>query len=119
VKKAAKPTTRDSKSTARVRETATAPYEAAVAPLRGRRPVNLTLDRDAVERGERFAQREGMSLSTLVTNFLQSLPDPDAATVLPLVPAVKRLYGLAAGHELTRDDVRQFLARKYGVDADA
>lgn len=117
MKKPARPTARDSQSSARVRETA--PHEAAVGPSRGRRPVNLTLDRDAVERGERFAQREGMSLSTLVTNFLQSLPDPDAATVLPLVPAVKRLYGLAAGHELTRDDVRQFLARKYGVDADA
>lgn len=119
MKKAAKPTTRDSKPTARVRETATAPYEAAVAPSRGRRPVNLTLDRDAVERGERFARQEGMSLSTLVTGFLQSLPDPDAAAAHALAPAVRRLYGLAAGHDLSRDDVRQFLARKYGVDADA
>lgn len=119
VKKAAKPIARASQPADRVRETATAPYEATAAPSRGRRPVNLTLDRDAVERGERFARHEGVSLSTLVTGFLQSLPDPDAASALSLAPAVRRLYGLAAGHDLSRDDFRKFLARKYGVDADA
>ena len=81
---------------------------------RGRRPVNLTLDRDAVERGERFANRHGVSVSTLVSGFLQSLPDEDSAAA-SFSPAVKRLYGVAAGNDFSRDLHREFLANKYGV----
>lgn len=81
---------------------------------RGRRPVNLTLDRDAVERGERFANRHGVSVSTLVSGFLQSLPDEDSAAA-SFSPAVKRLYEVAAGRDFSRDLHREFLANKYGV----
>ena len=81
---------------------------------RGRRPVSLTLDRDAVERGERFANRHGVSVSTLVSGFLQSLPDEDSAAA-SFSPAVKRLYGVAAGNDFSRDLHREFLANKYGV----
>ena len=80
---------------------------------RARRPVNLTLDRDAVARGERFADRHGISVSTLVSGFLQSLPDESDAPAVS--PAVKRLYGLAAGHDLSVEIHREFLAKKYGV----
>lgn len=81
---------------------------------RGRRPVNLTLDRDAVERGERFANRHGISVSTLVSGFLQALPD-EVSDAAPLAPPVQRLYGLATGPDLSRDMHRAFLANKYGV----
>jgi hypothetical protein len=82
---------------------------------RGRRPVNLTLDRDAVERGERFAARHGVSVSMLVSGFLQALPEDESVAPSAFVPAVQRLYGLAAGHEFSRDTYREFLASKYGV----
>ena len=114
-----KPNTVDGMRAMRVRESATKAYGEAEAEAlpRGRRPVNLTLDRDAVERGERIAKREGVSLSTLVSGFLQSLPDPDERSDLSVAPAVQRLYGRVRGHDLSREDARQFLARKYDVNA--
>ena len=99
-----------------VRERAAADYEAAGRreSLRGRRPVNLTLAHDAMERGEQFAARHGVSVSTLVSGFLLSLPDDDA-DVPSHLPAVQRLYGLLAGHEVSREHYRAYLASKYGV----
>ncbi|MEQ1693262.1 MAG: DUF6364 family protein [Gemmatimonas sp.] len=82
---------------------------------RGRRPVNLTLARDAIARGERFAERHGVSLSTLVTGFLHSLPDRETDAASQLSPSVRRLYGLAVGHDLSQDTYHEFLATKYGV----
>lgn len=80
-----------------------------------KRPTNLTLDPEAVRRGELFGARHGRSLSQLVTGFLYSLPAEDAGEALPdLAPAVRRLYGLAAGAETDRDAYRDHLARKYG-----
>ena len=90
-------------------------YASLLDSPRGRRPVNLTLDRDAVERGERFAARHGVSVSMLVSGFLHALPEDDSAVPSSFIPAVQRLYGVATGHELSRDAYREFLASKYGV----
>jgi hypothetical protein len=81
-----------------------------------KRPTNLTLDPEAVRRGERFGQRHGASLSQLVTGFLYSLPAEELGESLDeLTPAVRRLYGLAAGGDNDRDAYRDHLARKYGA----
>jgi uncharacterized protein DUF6364 len=85
------------------------------ATKQAKRPTNLTLDPDAVRRGELFGQRHGRSLSQLVTGFLYSLPAEDAGEALPeLAPAVRRLFGLAAGAKTDRDSYREHLAQKYG-----
>jgi hypothetical protein len=115
-----KASTRASPKPATVRERARAVdgeplYASLLDSPRGRRPVNLTLDRDAVERGERFAARHGVSVSMLVSGFLQALPDDGSDEPTAFVPAVQRLYGLLAGHDLSRDTYREFLASKYGV----
>lgn len=72
---------------------------------------NLLLDEDAVAAGERYSATHGTTLSRLVSDFLRRLPDeaPEITT-----PAVRRLYGLAAGSTLGEADYRDYLARKYG-----
>lgn len=79
----------------------------------GKKPTNLTLDPEAVTRGERFGRRHGTSLSQLVTGFLYSLP-ADEDTLPQLTPPVRRLYGLAAGGTTDRDAYRHHLVEKYG-----
>lgn len=82
-----------------------------------RRPTNLTLDPEAVERGERFSRRQGTSLSSLVTSLLYALPDDEPSVVSePLPPAVARLYGVAAGAAEGRDNYRAHVLDKYGRD---
>ena len=77
-----------------------------------KRPKNLSLDAEAVERGEEYGRRHGIALSRLVGEFLRALPldAPDHE----LAPAVQRLYGVAASGRATRDDHREHLYRKYG-----
>ncbi len=56
--------------------------------------VNLSVDREALERGRRYGQRHGVSLSRLVSDYLRTLPDPTASPG-DLTPAVRRLLGSA------------------------
>jgi hypothetical protein len=82
----------------------------------GKRPTNLTLDPDAVARGEQYGARHGRKLSQLVNGFLAALPAPDDddAELADLSPAVRRLYGVAAGGRTDRDAYRAHLSEKYG-----
>lgn len=75
-------------------------------------PKNLSLDPDAVARGERYSRRHGTSLSRLVDDFLRSLPME--AEGEPLAPVVRRLRGAAAGGKTDRAAYRGHLVRKYG-----
>ena len=79
---------------------------------KAKRPKNLLLDPDAVARGERYSRRHGTNLSRLVGDFLRSLPL--SADEGALTPAVRRLWGIAAGAGADREQYRQHLARKYG-----
>ena len=71
----------------------------------------LSLDFEAVERGERYAELHGTSLSRLVSDFLSRLPvdedEPD------LTPTVRRLLGVARG-DTDENDYCEYLFRKYG-----
>lgn len=72
---------------------------------------NLSLDPEAVERGERYSALHSTSISQLVSDFLSRLPLDDAEP--ELTPAVRRLLGAAAG-EGDREDYRRHLLEKYG-----
>jgi hypothetical protein len=81
-----------------------------------KKPTNLTLDPAAVARGEQYGARYGKKLSQLVSGFLAALPGPDGEEELTrLTPAVRRLYGVAAGGTTDRDAYRAHLAEKYGA----
>ena len=77
-----------------------------------KRPKNLSLDAEAVSRGEEYAKRHGIALSRLVGDFLRALPL--TAPERELTPAVERLRGVAAEGRTTGDDYREHLHRKYG-----
>ncbi|HEU4990672.1 MAG TPA: DUF6364 family protein [Gemmatimonadaceae bacterium] len=74
-------------------------------------PKNLSLDPDAVARGERYSRRHGTNLSRLVDDFLRSLPLDGEEE--PLSPVVRRLRGAAAGGKADRAAYREHLYRKY------
>ncbi len=61
----------------------------------GKVSKNLSLDEDAVKRGERYSRKHGTNVSRLVSEFLRQLPIDDTAP--DLSPAVQRLLGSAAG----------------------
>jgi hypothetical protein len=71
---------------------------------------NLSLDREAVQRGERYSALHGTNLSQLVTNFLLSLPVSDEEP--PLSPTVRRLLGVGSG-DVTLEDYHRHLEEKY------
>lgn len=80
----------------------------------GKRPTNLSLDVDALERGKRYSRLHGTSLSKLVNDYLRSLPGD--SELKPLSPVVQRLSGIAAGGKVGREDYRRYLRRKYGIE---
>lgn len=77
-----------------------------------KKPKNLSLEPDAVARGERYSELHGTNLSRLVSDFLRSLPL--GKTKHTLSPAVQRLRGVAAGGKADRAAYREGLYRKYG-----
>ncbi len=77
-----------------------------------KRPRNLTLDDEAMARGERYSRKHGTSISRLVGDFLRSLPlEPSPGA---LSPVVRRLLGVAAGEVVDEATYRSHLVRKYG-----
>lgn len=73
---------------------------------------NLSLDPEAVTRGERYSEMHETNVSQLVNRFLTSLPIDDEAE-RTLAPAVRRLLGLASGKNAVKH-YRQHLVEKYG-----
>ncbi|HXH41046.1 MAG TPA: DUF6364 family protein [Thermoanaerobaculia bacterium] len=73
---------------------------------------NLSLDPEAVTRGERYSEMHETNVSQLVNRFLSSLPIDDEAEHT-LTPAVRRLLGLASGKNAVKQ-YRQHLVEKYG-----
>jgi hypothetical protein len=96
-----------------------------------RKPTNLSLDPDAIVRGEAYAIAHDVSLSQLVSQLLRGLPVSSAGSPAgSAVGGVKaqwpdvvtRLYGLARRgddeserkSERAIDDYHDYLYRKYG-----
>jgi len=79
----------------------------------GKIAKNLSLEPEAVARGERYGRRHGKNLSQLVNDFLRGLPlesPPDRE----LSPLVRRLRGVGGGARTGRKEYREHLYRKYG-----
>ena len=82
----------------------------AAGSRKARRPKKLRLDPDAVARGEHYSRVHGTNLSRLVSDFLRVLPL--GAEESALTPAVRRLWGVAAGSDTGRELHPQHLSRK-------
>ena len=70
---------------------------------------NLTLDPEAVKKGERYSRKKGTSISQIVSDFLSRLPDE---TDSRLSPAVGRLLGIASGKQ-DEATYHRYLEKKY------
>lgn len=70
---------------------------------------NLSLDPEAVKRGEQYSRGKGTSVSRIVSDFLLGLPDDSHVT---LAPAVSRLLGIAKGKNDERT-YHAYLEKKY------
>ncbi|MBA3894110.1 MAG: hypothetical protein H0X69_10510 [Gemmatimonadales bacterium] len=77
-------------------------------------PKNLSLEPEAIARGERYGERHGKNLSQLVNDLLHALPLERSAGA-ELSPLVRRLLGVAAGADADRESHRDHLSRKYGA----
>jgi hypothetical protein len=74
---------------------------------------NLSLDPEAVRRGERYSELHQTNLSKLVSSFLSRLPIDSDEQDRPFSPAVRRLLGIGSG-DTDVDDYRRHLVEKYG-----
>lgn len=70
---------------------------------------NLTLDPEAVRKGELYSRKKGTSVSQIVSDFLLSLPD---GVETPLSPAVARLLGIGSG-KVDERQYHNYLEKKY------
>lgn len=70
---------------------------------------NLTLDPEAVKKGERYSRKKGTSVSQIVSDFLSQLPDDEDSR---LSPAVSRLLGIASG-KADESTYHRYLEKKY------
>lgn len=75
---------------------------------------NLSLDHEAVTRGERYCKLRETNLSQLVNRFLSSLPLDDDDWEAHLSPMVSRLLGIASDKNAV-DRYHQHLVEKYGL----
>lgn len=74
------------------------------------RKLTLSVDKDSIANGKRYAKKAGRSLSAIVEDYLTALPGgADGERELP--PNVRRLIGIAAGAD--EDDYRRHLEAKY------
>jgi hypothetical protein len=72
----------------------------------------LSLDAQAVERGERYSELHSTSLSQLVSDFLSRLPLDEEGQEQELTPTVQRLLGVAKGGP-DEADYHEYLFQKY------
>jgi hypothetical protein len=73
---------------------------------------NLSLDPEAIRRGERYSKLHETNVSQLVNNFLSSLPLEDDPSEERLTRTVRRILGIAAGSRGV-EDYHEHLLEKY------
>jgi hypothetical protein len=75
--------------------------------------LTLRIDEDLIERAKSYARKSGKSVSQLVSDYLDLLPEPGQRQPRPLTPIVESLRGSLAGSGLDEDDYRRHLEKKY------
>jgi hypothetical protein len=74
--------------------------------------LTLKIDRELIERAEAFSRKTGRSVSDLIAEYLQRLPEssrePEVAT-----PIVSSLRGVLRESGLTEEDYRRHLEERH------
>ena len=75
--------------------------------------LTLRLDAELIDRAKSYARRSGQSVSQLVADYLEMLPEPGQRQPRPLTPIVESLRGVLAGSGLDEEDYRRHLEEKH------
>lgn len=74
--------------------------------------LTLKLDRELIERAEAFSRKTGRSVSDLIAEYIQRLPEPARETVAA-TPIVSSLRGVLRESGLTEEDYRRHLEERH------
>lgn len=74
--------------------------------------LTLKLDRDLIERAEAFSRKTGRSVSDLIAEYLQRLPEPSREPAAA-TPIVSSLRGVLRESGLTEEDYRRHLEERH------
>lgn len=75
--------------------------------------LTLRIDDELIDRAKSHARRSGKSVSQLVADYLEMLPEPGRSQPRPLTPIVESLRGVLAGSGLDEEDYRRHLEEKH------
>jgi len=75
--------------------------------------LTLRIEEEVIERAKAYARQSGKSVSQLVSDYLEMLPQPRQRQSRPTTPVVQSLRGVLAGSGLDEKDYRRYLEEKY------
>ena len=75
--------------------------------------LTLRIEEELIERAKSYARQSGKSVSQLVSDYLELLPQPEARPKRTMTPIVKSLRGALAGSGLDEQDYRRHLEEKH------
>ncbi len=77
------------------------------------RRLTLRIDAELIERARRHGQVHGKSISRLVADYFAALEDVDRVEEAEYPPMTRSLHGALRGADISREDYRVALERKY------
>lgn len=75
--------------------------------------LTLRIDDELIDRAKSYARRSGKSVSRLIADYLEMLPEPGRRQPGPSTPIVESLRGVLAGSGLDEGDYRRHLEEKH------
>ena len=75
--------------------------------------LTLRIDDKLIERAKSHAQRTGKSVSRMVEDYFELLPDPRQTEHRPLPPIVSSLLGILRNANVDEEDYRRHLEEKH------
>lgn len=75
--------------------------------------LTLRIEEELIERAKSYARQSGKSVSQLVSDYLELLPQPEAQRKRPMTPIVRSLRGVLAGSGVDEEDYRRYLEEKH------
>jgi hypothetical protein len=74
--------------------------------------LTLRIDDELIDPAKSYARKSGKSVSQLVADYLELLPEPGQPKPRPSTPIVDSLRGVLAGSGLDESDYRRHLEEK-------
>jgi hypothetical protein len=75
--------------------------------------LTLRIEEELIERAKSYARESGKSVSKLVSDYLELLPQPEGQRKQSMTPIVRSLRGVLAGSGLDEEDYRRYLEEKH------